>query len=445
MNISSDLVDLYLKYNTPSPRYNSYPSIPYWNTPPSTEEWILSCEQSLQKNNNIGLYIHLPFCENHCSFCVCNTYITQDHSIEEIYIEAIQKEFTLYCQKLPQLKNSSLEYLYLGGGTPNFFSPKNLERLLSPILAYFTFSPHHIFSTEADIRYLKEGHLEILYQLGFREIRFGFEDSNPTVQQTINKKQTIEQAKVVFQKARKIGYNSIGLDLIYGLPHQNIQSITESMQKVMTLKADRLSFYGYIHIPRTQSNQCFLHETHLPQAKDRIRLYLQGRKLIEEAHYQEIGMDQYALEHDIFWKSKKEKRLRRSFVGYTQQKIDLFLGIGTSAISESIHHYHQNEKILKKYQKEMQNQTISQYKGHTRSIKDKNTFKVMESLATNWEAELSKEIQKETYFQSDFFKLAEDANLLQIKNNYLKILPPGRPLLRKICMSLDHYMNKKPN
>ena len=201
--IHLDQLDNLNKLGSPAPRYNSYPLLPYWKNNLGTEEWLWSCRQSLQKEKpKISLYIHIPFCESLCSFCACNTYIkpkdprSYSHSVEEDYLDLIHKEFAFYCRKIPEIFQSSLVQLHIGGGTPNFFTPQNLKALLHPILDPFQIPNKHEFSFEADVRHLEEQHLEILYDLGFRQLSFGIEDFDLKVQRTVNPPHTKPQTSI---------------------------------------------------------------------------------------------------------------------------------------------------------------------------------------------------------------------------------------------------------
>ena len=382
------LPEISLYPGAPAPRYNSYPLLPYWKNKLSTEEWLLSCKQSLEgkkgkERPRIAIYIHIPFCESLCSYCACSTYIVgkgAPSSIEENYLECLHEEFDFYRQRLPELSQGLLLQVYLGGGTPNFFSPKNLERLLSPILTFFERASGHEFSFEADIRHLKDEHLDLLRELGFRHLRFGVEDLDPKVQGIANRLQSEEQLSLACQKARKRAFSSLSFDLIYGLPRQSPKGITKSITKILKYRPEGLAYYPYIPLPQNQSIVRPFNDMELPQGEEKARLYEIGQEILLSANYQKLGMDHYVLEEHPLWQAKKEGKLYRHFTDYSREKVDLLLGLGSSAVSESANAYQQNEKILHTYQKKIRDSGSAACKSHKLSEEDLLHRKIIHEL-----------------------------------------------------------------
>src|SRR6478735_10261185 len=338
------------KYNVPVPRYTSYPTVPGWKSAICISDWRTSFQNRFAFCNNtqgISLYIHLPFCESLCTYCGCNKKITTNHSVEEEYLNSIEKEWKLYRKMMRQ--TPVIRELHLGGGTPTFFSPKNLERLLKFILKNSILHPKHEFSIEGHPNNTTPEHLKTLYNHGFRRISYGVQDNDPEVQRVINRIQPFENVRAATENARSIGFTSINFDLIYGLPKQTLQSMETTINKIIELKPDRIAFYSYAHVPWTSKAQRLFDESDLPGAEEKILLYLKGKELLMKNGYVDIGMDHFALPSDELYLAWKSGRLHRNFMGYTTQNSGLLLGLGVSSISDTGNAFAQNQKALHDY------------------------------------------------------------------------------------------------
>jgi oxygen-independent coproporphyrinogen-3 oxidase len=239
--------------------------------------------------------------------------------------------------------------LHLGGGTPTFFSPRNLKRLLDIILKGSILHPQKEFSIEGHPNNTTLEHLKTLCSLGFRRISYGVQDNDPEVQRIINRIQPLENVKQATENARAVGFTSVNFDLIYGLPKQTLESIERTINEVIALRPDRIAFYSYAHVPWTSKAQRLFDEADLPSAEEKIQLYLIGKELLMEHGYEDIGMDHFALPHDDLYKAWKNGRLHRNFMGYTTQNTGLLLGLGVSSISDAGTAFAQNEKTLHNY------------------------------------------------------------------------------------------------
>src|SRR5215471_4054385 len=283
MMIASELLN---KYNVPVPRYTSYPTVPFWNDGLNVNRWKQIFKEEYFKNNSrdgISLYIQLPFCESLCTYCGCNKKITTNHSVEAEYMEAILKEWKIYRQLMNE--PPIIREIHLGGGTPTFFSPRNLAKLLDGIFERSIIHPHHEFSIEGHPNNTSEKHLQTLYAMGFRRISYGVQDNDPEVQRIINRIQPLENVKLATETARKVGFKSVNFDLIYGLPKQTLQSIERTIKQVIELKPDRIAFYSYAHVPWTSRGQRLFDEHDLPSAEEKLQLYLKGKELLTAAGY----------------------------------------------------------------------------------------------------------------------------------------------------------------
>lgn len=439
--------ELISKYNVPAPRYTSYPTVPYWDEKkPSQEDWLHAMKSTflqVNKDEGICLYIHLPFCESLCTYCGCNTRITINHKVEDPYISALLKEWKLYIQTFPQTPR--IAEIHLGGGTPTFFSPENLKKLLDGILKDATLIDDAQLSFEAHPANTSELHLRVLHQLGFRRISLGIQDFNPLVQEIINRKQSEEQVKNITDLARTIGYTSVNYDLIYGLPMQTKASVEETVQKVIALRPDRIAFYAYAHVPWIKPGQRKYSEADLPKKEEKLELYNTGRSLFEKAGYNEIGMDHFALAGDELLIAEKENRLHRNFMGYTTSKSKLLIGLGASSISDCWTGFIQNYKLVEDYLKATEKGEFPFFKGHLLSKEDlilrKHILNLMCRMESNWESE-SDQCQ-ELYQGLERMQEAINDGLVRSEPFRLKVTPKGKPFLRNICMALDARLHKK--
>lgn len=379
------------KYNVAGPRYTSYPTVPYWDRDTfSLKNWKTSATKSFSESNikeGISLYVHLPFCESMCTFCGCSKRITKQHRVEDTYINAILREWRLYLDLFnarPVIKE-----LHLGGGTPTFFSPKNLNRLVTGVLSSANLAPHYIFSFEGHPNNTSDAHLQALYELGFKRVSYGVQDYNEKVQKAIHRIQPFKQVQQATEMARKIGYSSVGHDLIYGLPFQTLEDIKNSILKTQTLLPDRIAFYSYAHVPWLKGNgQRGFRDTDLPTANLKNKQYNLGKKLLTDIGYVEIGMDHFALPSDPLYQSMNEGHLHRNFMGYTPSKTQMTIGLGVSAISDSWYSFAQNEKNIEAYYHLLNADILPVYRGHLLNDKDliirKHILNLMCQFKTAW-------------------------------------------------------------
>lgn len=435
--------DLLRKYDVPAPRYTSYPTVPYWSENPSYTEWIQSLKSAFQKDSaSWSMYLHIPFCENLCTYCGCNTAITRSHKVEDPYIETVLKEWRLYLEAVPEFRERPIKELHLGGGTPTFLSPENLEKLLAGILeSGIVRSDEFCASLEVDPRHTTKEHLVRLRKLGFQRISMGVQDYDPEVQEIVNRIQPFTLTKELTDLARSLGYSSVNHDLIYGLPKQTMSSVVDTMAKTIEIRPDRIALYSYAHVPWIKASQRRFTEDDLPTGDEKRALYEYARNELIAAGYVEIGMDHFALPEDSLSKSLKTGELHRNFMGYTHSRTDVLLGLGVSAISESPSCFHQNEKVLKKYQQEVASGILPTLRGHLLSEEDQLVREQVLSLMTQLEVQLKDSQQIEDIHS--FLEPMFNDGLIQIKDQKLIVPEKGKPFLRNICMGLDQRMRRK--
>ena len=433
--------DLLFKYNVAAPRYTSYPTVPYWQkSPPAEHIWKQFVSDSFQSSNSsegISIYVHLPFCESLCTYCGCNTRITTNHKVESRYIEIVLKEWNMYLNIFGDSSKPLIKEIHLGGGTPTFFSPENLQFLIRNLLEKCEVHPDAQFSFEAHPGNTTDEHLAALYRVGFRRISIGVQDFNPMVLAVIHRHQTYEQVCHLTQKAREIGFTSVNFDVVYGLPMQKSCYMMETMMKVVKLNPDRIAFYSYAHVPWIKPGQRRYTESDLPDSDKKMALYETGRNVLELAGYHDVGMDHFARETDSLFEAKKQGKLHRNFMGYTDTHTQLLIGLGVSAISDSWWGYAQNEKKLEDYYLKVESGHLPIFRGHELSQADavlrKHILDLMTKLETSWDV-LALEEVKEAVIR---LEEAERDELVEILSNGVKITEKGKPFMRNICMAFD--------
>ncbi|MHA3104338.1 oxygen-independent coproporphyrinogen III oxidase [Acinetobacter sp. ANC 3791] len=436
------------KYNVPGPRYTSYPTVPYWdNQAFSLELWQQTLKRAFDESNaseGISLYIHLPFCESLCTFCGCHKRVTKRHEMEQPYIQAVLKEWDLYCQLLKD--RPIIKEIHLGGGTPTFFSAEHLLELIQGILAKADIAPQHEFSFEGHPNNTTREHLQTLYDLGFRRVSYGVQDYNLNVQKAIHRIQPFEHVEQVTRWAREIGYESISHDLVFGLPFQSLEDVLNTIEKTNSLSPDRLAFYSYAHVPWIKGNgQRGFKDQDVPKDDVKRTLYEEGKKRLLAHGYHEIGMDHFALEHDSMYQSFQQGSLHRNFMGYTSSKTKVMIGLGLSSISDSWYSFAQNEKTLEDYYARLEQNQIPVFKGHILSQEDliirQHILNLMCTFKTSW-AEPSMTFPELPEVLSQLEEMQQDG-LLTLQPQGIQISEQGKPFIRNICMAFDLHLKRK--
>jgi len=432
------------KYNQALPRYTSYPTVPFWNDQIDKKSWEVAFLEQFGIQNHkkaISIYVHLPFCESLCTYCGCNKRITTNHNVEEEYLAAIEKEWSLYRNLMPEMP--VIREIHLGGGTPTFFSPANLQRLISTILEKSIVDSRHEFSIEGHPNNTTKEHLQTLFSLGFRRISYGVQDNDPSVQRIINRIQPLENVRKATENARTVGFTSVNYDLIYGLPLQTLSSIGKTIGEVVKLKPDRIAFYSYAHVPWTSKGQRLFDVTHLPSAEEKINLYLKGKVLLMKHAYRDIGMDHFALPHDALYKAKVKNQLHRNFMGYTTQNSGLLLGLGVSAISDLGNSFAQNEKTLHEYYNSCNEKKLAVKRGIFLSQEDLVFRRYILDIScrggTAFNA-LHLPLLQELCFPK--LKELEADGLVEYDETHLKVTDLGHYFIRNICSAFDLYLQR---
>lgn len=434
-----ELKSLVKKYNVPGPRYTSYPTVPYWkNDLLSEKQWVNVLNQVT--NQTVAIYIHLPFCEDLCTFCGCHKRITKNHSIEGPYIDAVLNEWRLYKQHLPS--NLQISEIHLGGGTPTFFSPAQLKRLLIGITEGINTTSCSM-GFEAHPNNTTEEHLYTLHSLGFKRISFGIQDYNPRVQQAIHRIQTENQVRNIHEKAKKIDY-SINHDLVYGLPFQDLAALTNTLEITTSMRPDRIALYSYAHVPWVKgTGQRGYQEADLPNEVVKMDCYEFATNFLTEQGYIPIGMDHFALPHDELAIALNEGKLHRNFMGYTVQTSKTMIGLGMSAISDAWYGFAQNHKHLETYMEHVIRGEIPVFKGHILSNKDLEIRAKILELMCHFTTQLPSNDQERAQVMAGLHPLEADG-IIKIKQDFVRIQPAYRGFVRNVCMCFDEYLRSQP-
>ena len=436
------MVSLFQKYNVPGPRYTSYPTVPYWEDSSfSYEKWLDSVRTSFVESNTtqgISLYIHLPFCESLCTFCGCHKHITKRHEMEDPYIQNVLKEWRLYLAVLPS--RPRIKEIHLGGGTPTFFSPDNLQYLIDQIFEGADRAEGFQFSFEGHPNNTTREHLERLYDLGFTRVSYGVQDYSPEVQKAIHRIQPFANVERVTLQAREIGYSSISHDLVFGLPFQKEEDMRYTIDCTNRLRPDRISFYSYAHVPWVKgTGQRGFDENDLPTPDQKRHLYEIGKQQLLDNGYIEIGMDHFALPSDEMYESFVRGTLHRNFMGYTASKTQLMIGLGISAISDSWYGFAQNVKTIKEYEEVLSQDRIPVYRGHILSEEDlilrRHILNLMCQFHTSWEAPQLQFAEAEEV-KMRLSEMEKDG-LIHLHPQGIEVTDVGKPFVRNICMAFD--------
>lgn len=452
---------LLAKYDRPVPRYTSYPTVPNWNDQIPVSAWETETANQFRiqnRENGISLYIHLPFCESLCTYCGCNKKITGNHSVEDTYINTIHREWSLYLGLMDA--QPVLRELHLGGGTPTFFSPENLRRLLEPILATSIVPDDKCYGFEGHPNNTTYEHLNTLFEMGFRRVSFGVQDNDPTVQKVINRIQPFANVQKVTEMAREIGYTSVNFDLVYGLPKQTVESMERTLQRVLLLKPDRVAFYSYAHTPWTSPAQRLFDEADLPSPALKMQLYRMGKFHFSIHGYQDIGMDHFALPGDDLYKCRwREKNMEqrmqgegkwesstlyRNFMGYTTVKTKFLIGLGVSSISDIGTAYAQNNKQLKDYYRSVEQGILPITKGYFLNAEDQVFKSYIMDISCQGETMFRQDDLPilQTYCFPLLHELQADG-LISFSDNGLKLTSRGHHFIRIICSAFDLFLQRK--
>lgn len=388
-----DFQALVKKYSAPIPRYTSYPTAPEWKDAYDHTRFLKAIEDSNSTGGDYSLYLHIPFCESQCYYCGCNVVISEKHGIEERYIESLREEIEFIGSKID--KNRRVVQLAFGGGTPTYLNLEQWKDVFRALRENFNlFEPYsnepHEYSVEVDPRITSVEQLKLLYELGVNRLSFGVQDFNPKTQEAINRIQSFEMVEALMSSAREIGFKSINLDLVYGLPYQSLESFAETISKIKLLDPERIALFNYAHIPSIFPFQKkYIPDESLPSPEEKLQVFMKAHDEFLDFGYEFIGMDHFAKPDDELAIAQKEGTLYRNFQGFTTHYgCDLF-GLGVTAISDASGVYKQNPKKLNAYNEQFLNSEFDADKFKVCSEEDLFRRKVIVDLMSNYQAKFS--------------------------------------------------------
>lgn len=437
--------DLFAKYDVQVPRYTSYPPVPQWSDTPEGDTWLSALRESLQSPAaSTALYVHLPFCESLCTFCGCNTVITRDHSRTLPYVDRVIAELTRYVASVPELASHPLQQVHFGGGTPTFLRPEELARLADAIAGLLPARGNQFEAgLEADPRVTSAAHLDTLAARGFRRLSLGVQDIDEEVQRLVNRHQPLALTEQLVARARGAGYESINIDLIYGLPGQSPATMRTLTDAVAAIRPDRLAVYSFARVPWIKPQQRKFRDDQIPAGAEKRELYEIARERLLGAGYLEIGMDHFALPADGLAKSAAAGTLHRNFMGYADVRTTVLLGVGVSAISETQACYHQNEKVLPVYERRVDAGEIPTLRGHRLTPRESRRRAQILALMTTFRAPVDEDDARDA---AAFLAPLIDDGLVVVSDAEVRVTAAGRPFLRNVAAFFDdRYRSERPS
>lgn len=442
MKLSADDLALIEKYNRPGPRYTSYPPANHFREYTDAAPLLRSVEQGSEP---LSLYFHLPFCETLCWFCGCHTITTRDRSRADDYLDLLEQELELFAPHVPAGRQAA--QLHFGGGTPNFFGPEQIDRLAAMIDRHFEFTVDAEKSVELDPRRLTPAHVEAFAQMGVRRASFGVQDSNPDVQKAIHRIQPQAMNEGAMQMLRESGFESVNLDLIYGLPLQTPESFSETLDEVLELNPDRFAIFNYAHVPWMKPAQKLLERHGLPTAQTKLELLQLCIERLTSAGYVYIGMDHFAKPSDELVQAQRAKTLQRNFQGYSTRAGVEICGFGVSSISQGASGFRQNVKDLESYRAHLAKGRLPIVKGYELNQDDRLRgdviLRLMCDLALDYRAMSFKwGIDFESYFSEAIEQLDPYVGdgLITLEANGFQVTDKGRLFVRNLAMCFDAYL-----
>ena len=435
----------FTKYSKPGPRYTSYPTALEFDEKFDTSALLAEFDKQ-DKKRPLSLYFHLPFCRSACYFCGCNVVFTSKDDKKERYIQYIEKELKILASHLDTSRE--VIQMHFGGGTPTFFTPEQLNHVITLIKETFSnFAKDAEISCEIDPRFFTPEHMQVLKKSGFNRISFGVQDFDPKVQEAVHRIQPYDVTKAAIDLARSNGIESVNVDLIYGLPYQTFDTFKKTLQMARSLDADRFAVFNYAHVPWLKKTMRKIDETTLPHPSVKLEILKYTIDYFTSEGYKMVGMDHFAKPEDELFKAIEKGELHRNFQGYTTKGGADLIGVGLTSIGEGKDYYVQNYKDMKSYEAAIDEGRLPVERGIKLTEDDIIRNAVIMELMSNFKLNIPK-IEKEfgivfkEYFSDALASLKEfeDADIVSINNKEIKASPTGEMLIRNISMAFDAYM-----
>lgn len=434
------LQELISKYGYSIPRYTSYPTAPEWKDQFSQDIFEEAIKRSNKEGKDFSLYLHIPFCEAQCYYCGCNVVISPEHGIENPYLQKLKDEISYYGERFDS-KRKVIQMAW-GGGTPTYLRPEQIIDLYNHIAKSFSLyqdSANQEYAIEIDPRVTTKDHLQALYQCGFNRLSMGVQDFNLKTQETINRIQSFEQTATLVEEARRIGFTSINLDLIYGLPYQSLETFTDTIAKIKIINPERIALFNYAHIPSIFPYQKkYIPDDSLANAEEKLKIFTKAIEEFTDFGYEFIGLDHFAKPNDGLALAQKNRSLYRNFQGYTTHAGCDLLGLGISSISDIQGVYKQSPKKLNAYYEDI----FTAEKFMVCSEEDRERREIIKQLMCNnyvviSASKYSSEIAMlEDYVGDKLVSWTKHDN----SGIYIEISELGRYFVRNIASVFDSYL-----
>jgi oxygen-independent coproporphyrinogen-3 oxidase len=445
-NVTAELL---ARYDRPGPRYTSYPTAVEFDESVDENEYADRLRRANEAPEQpLSFYLHLPFCRSRCLYCGCHVLIVKGNEVPSSYLDLLRREIDLLAEHLPQRRR--LSQLHLGGGTPTYHRPEDLDGLVRHLFGAFRPEPDAEIAIEVDPRVTSEEHIDVLGEAGFNRISLGVQDFSLDVQKAVARIQSAEQTGQLIQRARAKGFSGINVDLIYGLPNQQSEGFEKTLEEIIGFGVDRVAVYSFAYIPWVKEHQKKLDEGSLPDRESKFALFALAREKLMEAGYEPIGMDHFAKPDDELARARREGRLRRNFQGYTVIPAPDVIGLGISSIGDVRGAYVQNEKDLASYDERIGQGRLAVVRGVRRDRDDEIRRDVIHDLMCNFRIDVRR-IERDwgisfaDYFETDLQDLAilEQEGLAKTGAETIEATPTGELFVRNLAMCFDRYWREK--
>ncbi len=435
------------RYNRPGPRYTSYPTAPVWNDSFGPDDLERVHEEAERARSPVSLYMHIPFCESLCLFCACNVIIQKDKRVAPPYLGVLKQEMERVSRSIS--KQREVVQFHWGGGTPTYLTPDQIEDLFGAARAGFTFAADAEIGIEVDPRVTSREHLETLRRLGFNRLSMGIQDFHAEVQKAIHRIQPFESTRDLLFAARELGFDSINVDLIYGLPYQTPERFAHTVDQILELAPDRVALFSYAHVPWLKKQQGSF-AAHLPEGMQKFEIFRTGLLKFLEAGYLYIGMDHFAKPGDELAISQQKRTLHRNFQGYTTKAGADLYGMGVTAISGIQNAYAQNHRELAAWEKAVAERGIATMRGYRLSQDDRLRRAVISRLLCHTlvlKDEIARDfgIDFDRYFADELARLepSREDGLVLLEAGEIRATWLGRIFIRNLAMVFDPYLEKQ--
>ncbi len=445
---------LLTRFDVPGPRYTSYPTADRFVEAFGEDDYVQALTQRqtslVGKQPPLSLYVHIPFCESLCYYCACNKIITKHKERAADYLRYLSKEVELHTRHLGH--GQSVSQLHLGGGTPTFMRDEELRQLMALLREHFEFAPGGEYAVEVDPRTVDESRLAVLAELGFNRLSFGVQDFDPAVQNAVHRIQPAGQVFALVEASRRLGFESVNVDLIYGLPLQTPESFDRTLEQVKSLRPDRIALYAYAHLPERFKPQRRIHAQELPAGATKVAMLSRSLDALTDAGYVYIGMDHFALPGDALAVAKRQGRLHRNFQGYSTQADCDLIALGVSSIGRIGATYSQNAKTLDEYADLLNQGHFPVVRGLALTRDDLIRRSVIMALMCQGHLQyesinLAWLVDFKTLFGPELRQLEDmqAQGLVQLSENGIQVTPMGWFFVRGVAMVFDRYLQADRN